>query len=61
MTSFAQRSSKLKSQIREVLMLLAAADPDLKVRKLIQDLIEKRWLEAAQHLAGGLSTSPEGS
>ena len=51
MTSPAQRSSKLKSQIREALMLLAAADPVLKVRKLIQDPIEKcvteAWLTSA--------------
>ena len=37
MSSLAQRNSKLKSQIREAIMLLAAADPVLKVRKLIQD------------------------
>merc|ERR1719230_1580671 len=41
MASLAQRSSKLKSPILEALVLRAAADPFLKVKKLIQDLIEK--------------------
>merc|ERR1719231_1243466 len=48
MASLAQRSSKLKSPILEALVLRSAAGPFLKVKKLIQDLIEKLVTEAAE-------------
>merc|ERR1719409_478238 len=47
LTGLAQRSMQLKSPILSALVMRAGADPFLKVKKLIQDLIEKLVTEAA--------------
>merc|ERR1719428_1040753 len=48
LSNLAQKSSKLKSAVLMSLVMRAAADPFVKVKKLIQDLIEKLVTEAAE-------------
>merc|ERR550537_1607673 len=47
LSTLAQKSSKLKSAVLMSLLMRAAADPFVKVKKLIQELIEKLVTEAA--------------
>merc|ERR1719265_2668615 len=47
LSNLAQKSTKLKSAVLMSLVMRAAADPFVKVKKLIQDLIEKLVTEAA--------------
>merc|ERR1719456_1967875 len=46
--TLATRSQKLKSPVLAALAMKAAADPFLKVKKLIQDLVEKLVKEATE-------------
>merc|ERR550537_948441 len=48
LSNLAQKSQKLKSAVLMSLVMRAAADPFVKVKKLIQDLIEKLVTEAAE-------------